>query len=110
MSQKKNRPAGNQAAPTTKSTAADRSEHNAIPVQLSRRRRASQRLPPLVCRCPDPWIHKCQDREPSERDVDAAAAALTLLHSLGTPGLLDRQTCLAVYRRGGYRRSSGAAR
>lgn len=78
-------------------------------MQLRCRRTASHRLPPIgACGCirdPDVDRHQCHADGPSEVLVDAAAAALTHLDRIGTPGLLDTGTCRALWRRG-YRRLS----
>lgn len=80
--------------------------NDAIAEQLRRRRTTSRRLSLLACGCTDPWPCRCRDNPaPTGREVDAAAAALTRLDALGVPGLLDRETCRAMYRRG-YRRLS----
>jgi hypothetical protein len=73
----------------------------------NRRRREDSRrsAPTSVCGCirdPDVDRHRC-GTELSDVMVDAAAAALEHLQHLGTPGLLDRSTCQALWRRRGYR-------
>lgn len=92
----------------------DSSECSHVSRQLRRRRAAAQRLPVLTSGHADPW--QPARAAPSEVQIHAAAAALVLLDSHGTPGLLDRATCRAMHR-GGYqrlavdcwRRSSGEA-
>jgi hypothetical protein len=68
-----------------------------------RRHADSRRRPPIShCGCisdPEVDIHRCGS-EISDVQADAAAAALALLDHLGTPGLFDRATCRAVWRRG----------
>lgn len=54
---------------------------------LARRRAAALRLPPLPCRCRDPW--SCRHDEPTdERTLDGWRAAAAHLAGLGLPPLL----------------------
>ncbi len=73
---------------------------------MRRRRADKQRRPPLgTCSCiRDPLTdrHRCNG-EISDKMAQAAVAAIHTLDAFGTPGLLDRQTCEAIYRLG-YRR------
>jgi hypothetical protein len=84
-----------------------------------RRFGAKRKMPPLgPCGCirdPDYDRHVCGG-EISDHMAEAAAAAIVLLDQLGTPGLLDRRTCAAVWRIGHrrlaeavHRRTTGAA-
>ena len=111
------------ATPTTATTQADTPKSTGWPrqcsadtiaQQLHRRRAASWRMAPLDCGHVDPWICDCVYRPVSDSMAEAAVAAVRLLDELGTPGLLDRKTCLAMHRIGYqrlaldvYRRSSG---
>lgn len=69
----------------------------------ARRYAAARRLTPIGgCGCvrdPDVDRHR-HDGEISDHQADAAVAAVELLDSLGTPGLLDTATCQAVWRAG----------
>jgi hypothetical protein len=74
--------------------------------QLSQRRRgylASRRLPPLApCGCirhPEADRHRCSSQI-TDVQAEAAAAAIVHLDSVGTPGLLDQNTCQALWRIG----------
>ncbi|WP_156434369.1 hypothetical protein [Mycobacterium sp. IS-1590] len=74
--------------------------------QLSQRRRAwlaSRRMPPLEpCGCirhPEVDRHRCGNAI-SDKQAEAAAAAIEHLDEMGTPGLLDRDTCRAMWRIG----------
>jgi hypothetical protein len=115
----KERPSGYQAArpDQQKSDNTNICESNAIPRQQRRRRAASWRCPPLDCSCRDPWPCK-HYRDPyiSDNQAEAAAAAIAHLDLVGTPGLLDIDTCRAMWRIGRrdlavtvHRRTAGAA-
>lgn len=74
--------------------------------QLSQRRRgylASRRMVPLgPCGCirhPEVDKHRCH-LGVSDLQAEAAAAAIEHLDQLGTPGLLDTDTCQALWRIG----------
>jgi hypothetical protein len=84
----------------------------------TRRFVASRRMAPIPpCGCvrdPDVDRHRC-DGEISERMAEAAVAAAMHLDQLGTPALLDEQTCRAMWRIGYrnlaeavHRRTAGA--
>lgn len=84
---------------------------------MARRRGAALRSSPLEpCGCvrdPGHDRHRC-DRGVSDVMTAAAVAAMALLDSNGTPGLLDTETCRAMHRAGHrrlavacWRRSSG---
>ncbi len=66
---------------------------------LHQRRAASRRIPPLVCGHVDPWTcdHKT---DPTEAQVDGAAAAGAHLRSLGFAPVFPVTMCRALYRRG----------
>lgn len=71
--------------------------------QSRRRYEASRRLPPLACGHRDP--ERADGSQPVTRprddlETDAAAAALIHLAAVGCPGLLDLETCRAIWRRG----------
>ena len=69
--------------------------------QMKRRRSAASRMQPLSCGHVDPWICDCFDeRTVSDNMAEAAVAAIVRLDELGTPGLLDADTCLAMHRVG----------
>jgi hypothetical protein len=109
-------------ATTTATTRTDVTECNAAvrqctATQLRRRRAASYRCPPLDCSCRDPWPCK-HYRDPyiSDKQAEAAVAAIEHLDLVGTPGLLDERTCRAMWRVGRrdlavavQRRTAGAA-
>jgi hypothetical protein len=117
-----------QLADTTPATIDDNRPGRQTPYDAlagNRRRRrfaASRRMPPIptcVCgRCVrDPFVDRprCGD-EIGDHMAEAAAAAVALLDQLGTPGLLDRRTCAAMWRIGHrrlaeavHRRTAGAA-
>lgn len=69
----------------------------------ARRFAASRRVPPLSpCGCvrdPDDDRHRCHG-DISNVMAQAAVTAAIHLDKLGTPGLLNRQTCRAVWRIG----------
>jgi hypothetical protein len=64
---------------------------------------AARRLPPLRCGCTDPWLCPCgnQPAEPSQRTVDAYAAALRHLKAAGLAGAPLVPELRAMWRRGG---------
>jgi hypothetical protein len=71
---------------------------------LHQRRRgyaASRRMPPLApCGCirhPEVDRHRC-DSAISDKQAEAASAAIQHLDEVGTPGLLDEDTCRAMSR------------
>ena len=68
---------------------------------LRRRRRAADRSVPLMCGCRDPWTHKCQDREPSERQVDAYKAAIGTIRAAGLTPAAFLPELRMLWRRGG---------
>jgi len=74
--------------------------------QLRQRRRgyaASRRMTPLgPCGCirhPEVDRHRC-DAQISDVQAEAATAAIQHLNSIGAPGLLDGDTCRAIWRIG----------
>jgi hypothetical protein len=74
--------------------------------QLEQRRRgylASRRMTPLgPCGCirhPDVDKHRC-DQQVTDVQAEAAAAAIRHLQMVGAPGLLDDDTCRAMWRIG----------
>jgi hypothetical protein len=69
--------------------------------QLHRRRDAAGRSVPLACGCRDPWPCRCADPPPSERMVDAGAAAARHLIELGLTPILETAVLRALWRRGG---------
>lgn len=98
--------------------AADRGGFDRL-ARNARRHSAARRLAPLPpCGCirdPDRDRHRCGG-EISDHMAEAAVTALEHLDELGTPGLLDRRTCQAIWRIGHrrladavHRRSAGAA-
>jgi hypothetical protein len=95
--QRRSRPACNEAA----STATGEIHDTNVPRQQRRRRAASWRCVPLDCSCRDPWPCK-HYRDPyiSDKQAEAAAAAIEHLDLVGTPGLLDVDTCRAMWRCG----------
>jgi hypothetical protein len=99
--QRKSRRPGQPAAPSESTRTAEFCRFNAVPRQLRRRRVASWRLPPLDCGCRDPWTCKhYRDAYISDKQADAAVAAIEHLDLVGTPGLLDVDTCRAMWRIG----------
>lgn len=74
--------------------------------QLTQRRQgwiASRRMPPLEpCGCirhPEVDKHRC-GKAISDKQAQAAVAAIEHLADVGTPGLMDRDTCRAMWRIG----------
>jgi hypothetical protein len=67
----------------------------------SRRRDAAKRLTPLdCCQCRDPYTCRCHDGPMSDRQAEAAAAALFHLERIGLSGLADPRTCKALWKAG----------
>lgn len=108
-----------QARPVTTLPSLQRNEMSAMTTlpnapdlsRLGARRAASRRLPPLACGCADPWLCRCYDPEPSDRDADAYLAAVRHLfeHELAPALLVD--TARILWRRGPAERAivSGVA-
>jgi len=68
---------------------------------LRRRREAANRSVPQACGCHDPWTCKhYSDRYVTDKEAEAAVAAIDHLDMVGTPGLLDIDTCQALWRIG----------
>lgn len=68
---------------------------------LKRRRAAERRLPPQECGCRDPWTCKhYRDSYVSDKQAAAAVAAIQHLGDAGMAGMLDRDTCRAMWRIG----------
>jgi hypothetical protein len=98
MIERESRPAGNEAASRT---AADDHHPTNVARQLRRRRAASYRCTPLDCGHRDPWPCKhYRDPYVSDKQAEAAVAAIEHLDLVGTPGLLDVNTCRAMWRVG----------
>ncbi len=76
---------------------------------LHRRREAAHRLPPLVCRCTDPWPCRHSDAPPTEHADDAWQAAAATLLRLGLPPAPDVAVMRRLWRRGGAHRRLVAA-
>jgi hypothetical protein len=102
-------PVCDRATPTTtptevdtgKLTAATRQCHADTVAGLYRRRKASQRMVPLDCGCPDPWPCNCTQPPLSDRWVDAGRDAARHLLEVGHVPLLKLEVLRALYRRGG---------
>ena len=69
--------------------------------QLHHRRQAAYRLVPLACGCCDPAVCACTEPPPTERWVDAGAAAAQHLLELGLTPILDVAVLRALWRRPG---------
>ena len=68
---------------------------------LRRRRTYADNARLLWCgRCTDPWTCRCYDGPITDRQADAAIEAAEHLEQLGIPGIFDRPTCQAMWRRG----------
>lgn len=62
---------------------------------------AARRVPPRACGCPDDsWPCRCRKLPISDQMADAAVSAAELLNEVGAPGIFDRPTCQAMWRRG----------
>lgn len=90
--------------PVNKNTAAETepcyTNSSSTQEQFARRHQAAQRLALLDCECVDPWIHTCNRREPTDRQIDAYAAAAELLTSLGYPPAPLLPELRGLWRRG----------
>lgn len=73
----------------------------AHPQSTANRRNASRRAPALDCGCADPIRCRCANDEPSDRYVDAYAAALRHLKAAGLAGAPLVPEMRAMWRRGG---------
>lgn len=67
--------------------------------RLALRRAAADRLPPLSCRCRDPWSCYGHAEPIDERTLDAWQAAAAQLVELGFPPLLPPAVRAALGRR-----------
>lgn len=65
-----------------------------------RRQLATRRMPALDCGCVDPWTCHCSSEPISDRLADGAVLAAEHLELLGVPGIFERDTCQAMWRRG----------
>lgn len=102
--ERRSRPAGNGAAPTT---AAD--DNTVPPTRVcwaARRRLAARRSVPLDCSCRDPWPCRCTDPPLSAKMVDAGRDAAEHLLQAGCVPLLETEVLQALWRRGGTDRAS----
>jgi hypothetical protein len=86
-------------------TATDKVGFDVAAGKARRRGHALRSVPLGACSCvrdPDVDRHRCGG-EISDKMAQAAVAAIAELDALGTPGLLDRETCRAMYRLGYHR-------
>ena len=74
---------------------------------LHQRRATSRRIPPLACGHVDPWTCFHHKDDPTDVQVDGAAAAGEYLRSLGLAPVFPVTMCRALYRRG-YRELASA--
>jgi hypothetical protein len=65
-----------------------------------RRQSATRRTAPMDCNCVDPWTCNCWRGPISDQLSDGAIQAAEYLETLGFPGIFDRDTCQAMWRRG----------
>jgi hypothetical protein len=73
--------------------------------QLHRRRVAAAKSLPLACNCRDPYLCACTEPPPTERWVDAGAAAAQHLLEVGLTPILDVAVLQALWRRAGRDRA-----
>lgn len=79
----------------------DHQQHTFALRQWYRRREAAWRLVPLDCGCRDPWVCRCTEPPPSDRQLDAwRDAALYVLRGHQIP-VLPLEALRGLYRRGG---------
>lgn len=76
---------------------------------LTRRHAAADRLPPLSCRCRDPWDCRRHSEPVDDRTLDSWQAAAAQLAELGLPPILPRAVRIALHRRELDRRLSAVA-
>jgi hypothetical protein len=68
---------------------------------LHRRRAHADTSRFLSCgQCTDTWTCRCYDGPVTDKHAEAAVAAIQHLDVAGTPGLLDEDTCRAMWRIG----------
>ncbi|HYQ36847.1 MAG TPA: hypothetical protein VER10_13375 [Mycobacterium sp.] len=73
----------------------------AAPRHLGYRDAPSLWLGPLRCGCPNSWPCDCGEAPPSDRWVNAGAAAASHLLDIGCTPLLPQKVLCALWRRGG---------
>lgn len=81
---------------------ADTAHTRDVPIGLRRRRDTAYRLPPLDCgQHRDPWLCRCHDGPPSDRELDAYADAAQHLMEQGLTPAPNPVAMRRMWRRGG---------
>jgi hypothetical protein len=85
-------------------------KRNAAPRPIGRYAGASRGGPalwlgPLRCGCPKSWPCGCGEQPPSDRWIDAGAAAARHLLGIGCTPILQQHVLCALWRRGGGARA-----